>query len=74
MPVVPERCLAQDGLMGEPGVQMDRPRDGHCALPASGQVCSGIKPPPAASRTAACWSDQLCLMISTLPIWCVNPI
>lgn len=56
MPVVPERCPAQDGVVGEPGVQMDRPWDGHCSPPASGQVRSGIRPPPAASRTAACWS------------------
>lgn len=73
MPVVPERCPAQDGVVGEPGVQMGRPQDGHWARPASGQVCSGIQGPPAASRTAGA-GLQLCLMILTLPTWCVNPV
>lgn len=56
MPVVPERCPAWDGVVGEPGVQMERPWEGHCAPLASGQACSGTRPPPATARATACCS------------------
>jgi len=71
MPVVPERCLTQDGVVGEPGVQMDRPWEGDFALQARGWVCCGIR--PAACRTAACWSAAASDDF-TLPVWCVNPL
>lgn len=72
MPVVPERRLAQDGVVGETEVQMDRTRGGHCALPASEQVCSAIThllPPP--ERLFA--GLQPCLTIPALPLACENP-
>lgn len=72
MPVVPERCLAQDGVVGEAEVRMDRARDGHYALPASEQVCSAISHlllPPGWLRAGL----QPCLIVSAPPLWCADP-